>query len=271
MLVQASEVYTPIIFEAFQGEYERSMAACSRLLDENRYAIAVGSFYGASSFEKERIVISDPLNKTATCSCQMFNRTGILCAHGLKVLDLMNIKTLPSHYILKRWTREARNGRVQDKEGRNVVANPKLEAQLRTRKLFHKFLNLAYKASDYPDCCLLLEDGLDCLSTQLEDKLNLSTNVLSESCNDQENVEPNKQQNDAENVELNTQQKDDFLAAQLKKKEVKPKKLRRNKNWFDKLPKGNPKMPTKSAETKKSTKSAGSKKNQPKVCSQLEI
>jgi zinc finger SWIM domain-containing protein 3 len=35
MLVQASEVYTQIIFEAFQGEYERSMAACSRLLDEN--------------------------------------------------------------------------------------------------------------------------------------------------------------------------------------------------------------------------------------------
>jgi len=28
MLVQASEVYTPVIFEAFQGEYERSMAAC---------------------------------------------------------------------------------------------------------------------------------------------------------------------------------------------------------------------------------------------------
>jgi zinc finger SWIM domain-containing protein 3 len=117
MLVQASEVYTPIIFEAFQGEYERSMAACSRLLDENRYAIVVGSFYGASSFEKECIVISDPLNKTTTCSCQMFNRTRILCAHGLNVLDLMNIKTLPSHYILKRWTREARNGRVQDKEG----------------------------------------------------------------------------------------------------------------------------------------------------------
>jgi hypothetical protein len=52
---------------------------------------------------------------------------------------------------------------------------------------------------------------------------------------------------------------------------VKPKNLRRKKNWLDKLPKGNPKMPTKSAETKKPTKSAGSKKNQPKVCSQLEI
>jgi zinc finger SWIM domain-containing protein 3 len=95
----------PIIFESFQGEYERSMAAGTR-------------------------VIGDPLTKTATCSCRMFNRTGILCGHNIKVLDLMNIKTLPTHYILKRWTREARNGSIQDRHGRKVVENPKLEAQL---------------------------------------------------------------------------------------------------------------------------------------------
>jgi hypothetical protein len=74
----------------------------------------------------------------------------------------------------------------------NVVANPKLEAQLQTKKLIYKFLNLAYKSYDYSNCCLLLEDGLDCLSTQLEDKLNLSTDTLSKSCNDQENVDLNK-------------------------------------------------------------------------------
>ena len=75
MLLQASEVYTPINFEAFQGPYERSMAACSRELDENKYAIAIGSFHGDLSFEEERIVIGDPLKQTAICSCQMFNRT----------------------------------------------------------------------------------------------------------------------------------------------------------------------------------------------------
>ena len=75
MLLQASEIYTPIIFEAFQGQYERSMAACSRVLDENKYAIAIGSFHGDLSFEEERIVIGDPLKQTAICSCQMFNRT----------------------------------------------------------------------------------------------------------------------------------------------------------------------------------------------------
>ncbi|RLN32845.1 protein FAR1-RELATED SEQUENCE 5-like isoform X1 [Panicum miliaceum] len=47
MLVQASHVYTPVIFEAFQSEYERSMAACARALDgEHKYAVAVGNLLG---------------------------------------------------------------------------------------------------------------------------------------------------------------------------------------------------------------------------------
>jgi zinc finger SWIM domain-containing protein 3 len=113
MLVQASQVYTPIIFEAFQSEYERSMVACARVLEEdNKYAIAIGRMHADLSFEEERIVIGDPINQKACCSCGMFKRTGLLCAHGLKVLDQMNIKLLPSHYILKRWTREARNGSI---------------------------------------------------------------------------------------------------------------------------------------------------------------
>jgi hypothetical protein len=39
-------------------------------------------------------VIGDPLNQKYSCSCGMFNKTRILCAHGLKFLDLMNIKIL---------------------------------------------------------------------------------------------------------------------------------------------------------------------------------
>ena len=140
ILVQASQVYTPIFFEAFQSEYERSMAACARVLDgDNKYAIAIGRLHGDLHFEEERIVIGDPFNQTVSCSCGMFNRTGILCAHGLKVVDLMNIKVLPTHYILKRWTREARNGSIQDRQGRNVIENPKREAQLWYKFLSHKF------------------------------------------------------------------------------------------------------------------------------------
>jgi zinc finger SWIM domain-containing protein 3 len=44
MLIQASKLYIPIIFEAFQCEYERSMAACiTPLEDKNEYIVAIGS------------------------------------------------------------------------------------------------------------------------------------------------------------------------------------------------------------------------------------
>jgi zinc finger SWIM domain-containing protein 3 len=146
----------------------------------------------------------------------------------------MNIKILPTHYVLKRWTKAAHNGSVQDKEGRNVVANPKLESQPRYKNMSHKFLNLAYKAAHSPECCLMIDNALDCHGTQPEDKLNASTFTMSTPCNDQENIEPNVQQGD-----------DLFSAAQLKKKEVKSKNSRRKETWIDKFNKGKRKQRTK--------------------------
>ena len=52
--------------------------------DPWRHAIAIGRLHGDLSFEEEHIAIGDPLNQPVSCSCGMFNRTGILCAHGLK-------------------------------------------------------------------------------------------------------------------------------------------------------------------------------------------
>ena len=44
MLVQASKMYTLVIFEAFQGEYERSVATCAKALDgNNNYVVSVRS------------------------------------------------------------------------------------------------------------------------------------------------------------------------------------------------------------------------------------
>ncbi|XP_073360485.1 protein FAR1-RELATED SEQUENCE 5-like, partial [Aegilops tauschii subsp. strangulata] len=240
MLVLASNEYTPIIFESFQGEYERSMAACTRVLDgNNKVGVAIGSLHGDLHFEEERIVIGDPLTKTASCSCGMFNRTGILCGHGLKVLDLMNIKTLPTHYVLKRWTREARNGSIQDRQGRNVVENLKFEAQLWYKGVSHKFHTMAHKVTNSLECRLILENALDCVGPQLDEKLDATMNATKKPCDDQENVDPN--------VQLTSE----FLsAAKLKKKEVASKNLRRKKGWLDKLLKGKRK-PTKVALSKK--------------------
>ncbi|CAN0858876.1 hypothetical protein LINGRAHAP2_LOCUS7494 [Linum grandiflorum] len=41
-----------------------------------------------------------------------FNFVGILCAHALKALERKNIKQVPKHYLLKRWTRDAKDGDI---------------------------------------------------------------------------------------------------------------------------------------------------------------
>ena len=140
MLIQASKLYTPVIFEAFQGEYERSMAACTMALEgDHEYLVSIGSFDGTCTLEKEYKVIGDPVEQTSTCSCGQFSRIGILCAHALKVLDLMNIKSLPTQYVLKRWTREARSGTIHDSKGRDIIDNPKLDEMIHYKNMSGKF------------------------------------------------------------------------------------------------------------------------------------
>jgi zinc finger SWIM domain-containing protein 3 len=190
MLVEASKVYTRVIFEAFQGEYERSMGACAKALDGNNiYVVSIGRLDG--TFEEERIVTGDPLTQTVSCTCGIFNRVGIMCAHGLKVLDLMNIKILPAHYVLKRWTRDAQKGIILDRQGRNVVADPQLEASLRVKNMSYKFLTLAKKIANSEECCLMLEDVIESIGPKLED--NACTSATNEPSKET-SKEPSKEQ-----------------------------------------------------------------------------
>jgi zinc finger SWIM domain-containing protein 3 len=214
MLVQTSKLYTPPIFEAFQGEYERSLAACSKALDGD-ITYLVGDF----SYEEDYKVIGDPLKQTVECSCRQFERIGILCSHGLKVLDLMSIKLLPPQYVLKRWTREARIGTIQDIEGRNIIENPNMDALLRCRYMSNKFLNLAYEAAKFPQCTMLVDSTLDILCKQIEEMIITCPST---------SVSPSAVPTDA------TPSNDVLSNARLKKKEVETKTSKRKRNWLDK-------------------------------------
>jgi zinc finger SWIM domain-containing protein 3 len=225
------------------------MAACTRVLDEdNKFAVAIASLHGDLKFEDEHIVIGDPLTNTVSCSCEMFSTTGVLCGDGLKVLDLLNIKIFPTHYILKRLTREARNESIQYRQGRSVVENPKLETQLRYKNLSHKFHILAHKVANSLESCLMLENAIDCVSPQIDDKLNATINATTKPCDDQENVDPN------------VHPTSEFLSAiKLKKKGGSIKKLRRKKTWPISYSRGK----------RKPTKAAASKNKGANVCCNL--
>ncbi|XP_010251622.1 PREDICTED: protein FAR1-RELATED SEQUENCE 3 [Nelumbo nucifera] len=127
---QAANLYTRKIFAKFQDELVETFVYTANKI-EGDGAI---STYRVAKFEddnKAYIVTLNVPEMRASCSCHMFEFSGILCRHVLTVFTVTNVLTLPAHYILKRWTRNAkswvgsdeRNGELQGHETLTVRYN----------------------------------------------------------------------------------------------------------------------------------------------------
>ncbi|KAM3732785.1 hypothetical protein ACB098_11G085500 [Castanea mollissima] len=106
---QAANLYTRKVFTKFQEELVETFVYTANNIEGD----GVVSKYRVAKYEhdhKAYIVNVDVSEMKANCSCQMFEYSGILCRHILTVFTVTNVLTLPSHYILKRWTRNAKAG-----------------------------------------------------------------------------------------------------------------------------------------------------------------
>ncbi|OMP12327.1 hypothetical protein COLO4_03304 [Corchorus olitorius] len=106
---QAANLYTKKIFIKFQEELVETLAYPATAIDDTGLEV----MYRVAKFGEDHtshFVKFDVFRKKASCSCQMFEFCGIICKHVLSVFRVANVLTLPSHYILKRWTRNAKSG-----------------------------------------------------------------------------------------------------------------------------------------------------------------
>ncbi|XP_028123616.1 putative UDP-glucuronate:xylan alpha-glucuronosyltransferase 5 [Camellia sinensis] len=59
-------------------------------------------------------------------SCTKYKKEGILCSHSLKVIrDVLRMIEIPSQYIAKRWTKQARAETVKDLTGNDIQVDVK--------------------------------------------------------------------------------------------------------------------------------------------------
>lgn len=108
---QVANLYTRKIFMKFQEELVETLAYPATIIDDTGTEI----IYRVAKFgedHKTHFVRFNVFEKKASCSCQMFEFSGIICRHILAVFRVTNVLSLPSHYILKRWTRNAKSGVV---------------------------------------------------------------------------------------------------------------------------------------------------------------
>ncbi|KAJ0096937.1 hypothetical protein Patl1_29335 [Pistacia atlantica] len=78
----------------------------------------------------------------ASCSCQMFEFSGLLCRHILTVFRVTNVLTLPSQYVMRRWTRNAKSGLVLEDRTSDLLNSSKESLTVRYDNLRHEAFKL---------------------------------------------------------------------------------------------------------------------------------
>jgi hypothetical protein len=76
---------------------------------------------------------------------------------------------------------QARSGTIHDKNKRIVIENPKPNGMPHYRYFADKLLNLAHRAAYYPECTPLMDNTIEILGQQVEDKISTYTQLSNQS------------------------------------------------------------------------------------------
>ncbi|KAK0588690.1 hypothetical protein LWI29_004208 [Acer saccharum] len=105
---QMSKIYTFDILKKFQIEVT-GVTGCHPVKENDE---DMNMTYRVHDFEKKEdfAVVFERRNETVSCLCKLFEYNGFLCRHAMSVLQSCGVFQIPKHYILKRWSKDAKDG-----------------------------------------------------------------------------------------------------------------------------------------------------------------
>ncbi|XP_027077880.1 protein FAR1-RELATED SEQUENCE 5-like isoform X1 [Coffea arabica] len=134
---QAADIYTRKLFIKFQEELVETLTFLATKIEDQEEATT----YQVAKFgesHKVHFVRYSVRETKATCSCQMFEFSGLLCRHILTFFRVANVLTLPPLYVLRRWTKSARSSLMLE-DATNDLSNGSRESlTARYNKLRHE-------------------------------------------------------------------------------------------------------------------------------------
>ncbi|KAK2988112.1 hypothetical protein RJ640_017444 [Escallonia rubra] len=187
MLRHAIEVYTPEMFAMFQNEYTKAWDYRIHRVSKNENITYYKVVYGDNG--REHLVKFEAKTTSVQCSCMKVSFVGILCRHALKVLDKKNIKRIPSQYILKRWTKDAKDAIVSDYRGAQTQGSSQESIGKRYSYLSHDFQELVTLAAENEDMYAYAHQNLSKLLKDLEEmKKTYCSSTLAPNTNTQDDL-----------------------------------------------------------------------------------
>ncbi|XP_026392399.1 protein FAR1-RELATED SEQUENCE 9-like [Papaver somniferum] len=170
ILKHAAIVYTHEVLKLFQKQLCKAHNCTVNYLGDTSTTVRK---YGVIPHAQEyhQTVIFDMENNNISCSCRKFEFAGILCSHALKVLSLHNIKSIPTQYILKRWTKDVKSGSVKISPIATTANDPKGDIIKRYRELCRLHVQLATRASESSEAYEIALSGFNNTLAKVDDIL----------------------------------------------------------------------------------------------------
>ncbi|KAM1138249.1 hypothetical protein ACFX14_036042 [Malus domestica] len=134
---QMATVYTHAVFKKFQVEVLGVVACHPKKETEDGL---IKTFRVQDFVENQDFIVEwNETTSDVSCLCRSFEFKGFLCRHVLIVLQMSGVHSIPSQYILKRWTKDAKN-RQTTREGSDA-------AESRVQR-YNDLCRRAFKLSD---------------------------------------------------------------------------------------------------------------------------
>ncbi|KAK0585622.1 hypothetical protein LWI29_031538 [Acer saccharum] len=107
---QMSTIYTDTIFKKFQVEILGAVSCHLQKESEDGTTVVfrVDDFEERQNFN----VAWNEAELDICCLCHSFEYRGFLCKHAILVLQMSGFSNIPPHYIMKRWTKDAKIGQT---------------------------------------------------------------------------------------------------------------------------------------------------------------
>ncbi|KAF8395455.1 hypothetical protein HHK36_019401 [Tetracentron sinense] len=108
---QMSTVYTHEIFKKFQREV-LEIVACHPKKEEEDETVTMFMVHDFEANE-DFIVEWEEAESKVSCLCRLFEYKGFLCRHAMTILQFSAVSKIPSHYILNRWSNNAKSHNIE--------------------------------------------------------------------------------------------------------------------------------------------------------------
>jgi hypothetical protein len=135
-----SGVYTHAVFKKFQVEVLGVVACHPKMESQDEISVS----FRVQDLEKHQdfTVLWNQMRLEVSCICRLYEYKGFLCRHALVVLQMCQQSAIPSQYILKRWTKDAKSKHLLGEESEKVQSRVQ-----RYNDLCQRALKLSEEAS----------------------------------------------------------------------------------------------------------------------------